>query len=92
MDRRRLLMNALAFPDNYLFKEGLGIKEELGYLFSAYSGSSASLSKEEIYLRGGNETHGGIIFGENAKWVKGNYPDQTRYLFSDGLDLSEYKT
>lgn len=85
-------MNALSFPDNYLFKEGKGIKDGLGYLFSEFDGSGGSISKDNIYINGGNEAYGGIILGHNLKWVKGSYPNNNYYLFSDSLDLSEYET
>lgn len=92
MDRRRLLMNVFSFPDNYLFKEGKGLKDGLDYLFSEFNGSGGSVSSEYIYINGGNEAYGGIILGDNVRWVKGSYPNENYYVFSDGLDLSEYKT
>ena len=54
MDRRRALLAGGGFPENYLFKEGLGFREDLVYKTYFPSGAGEAITNNSIYIHGGN--------------------------------------
>ena len=72
MDRRRaLLASGGGFPENYLFKEGLGFREDLVYKTYFPYGAGATITNNSIYIHGGNGSavlmlnHGTTITGSD---------------------------
>lgn len=72
MNRRRALLGGGGFPENYLFKEGLGFRKDLVYKTYFPSGAGATITNNSIYIHGGNKgsavlmlNHGATINSEN---------------------------
>lgn len=79
--RRRALMNAFLYPENYLFCSGQGLRKDLGYFFGLQSNQNCKVSSKLIHIEGvydgtANTKHGTIYIGEGIEWdgdvLKGN--------------------
>lgn len=97
--RRRALMNAFLYPEDYLFCSGQGLRKDLGYFFGLQSNQNCKVSSKLIHIEGvydgtANPKHGTIYIGKGIEWdgdvLKGNpIPTEGHGKLLVELDISK---